>query len=579
MNECEAKIAETKRLEWKQSQLLTNPKNWLLAALVILVLGGIYWLGHQQLADFLAFIADRERFSAYIHSFGLLGPVVLILLQIAQVLLAVFPGYASIVGAGYIYGLPLGYLLNLGSIVLASQLAFGIARYLGRPVVVRLAPAELIDRWDGVARRHGFPFFLTAFFLPIFPADTMNYVGGLTAISGKKFFVASLLGRAPACLFLTAMGAYSTELAALGLPSWTWLLIALFCIALYIGWQILFERLKPDYLKISNPSQNSPTLPPKETSMEITEDIKIFVSPRPEVETVQLEKESGIPEVTDHFIELPQTTLHYVRCGDGPPLIMVPATVSRVENWLALVKFMAKHFTVYFFELPGHGKSTPFSEPFTTRLVAETVESFIDALGYERVSLMGFSFGGILAMKSLYLLKDRIDKVILVAPALSKRAITFSPLRLRAAGVFVGAMRNAALRDGFLSLIKSRQIRPLAGKVLRRAFKVDQGIDMDEVFEKISATTCEVLAYQFTELMELELPNLESPLPHPCYFAMSIYDTMLDYQTTVEVARKQFTQLQVKELYLPYHQPPRPFTYEEIETQFGSLLETLVSAG
>src|SRR3990172_8107874 len=86
------------------------------------------------------------------------------------------------------------------------------------------------------------------------------------------------------------------------------------------------------------------------------------------------------PQVSDHFVQLPQTNLHYIKCGDGPPLIMVPATISKIENWLALAQFLGQRFTVYFFELPGHGKSSPFPEAFSSELAAETVEAFIDRL-------------------------------------------------------------------------------------------------------------------------------------------------------------------------------------------------------
>ena len=55
------------------------------------------------------------------------------------------------------------------------------------------------------------------------------------------------------------------------------------------------------------------------------------------------------PKETYHFADLPLTRLHYLKCGQGPPLILVPATVSEIKNWLTLVQFMAQRFTVYFF--------------------------------------------------------------------------------------------------------------------------------------------------------------------------------------------------------------------------------------
>src|SRR5574339_1201224 len=78
---------------------------------------------------------------------------------------------------------------------------------------------------------------------------------------------------------------------------------------------------------------------------------------------------------------LPDTRLHYVKAGSGPPLIIVPATVSLIRQWLPLTQFMGQRFTSYFFELPGHGGSTPYPEKFRSHFVPKTVESFVDNLG------------------------------------------------------------------------------------------------------------------------------------------------------------------------------------------------------
>ena len=84
------------------------------------------------------------------------------------------------------------------------------------------------------------------------------------------------------------------------------------------------------------------------------------------------------PEPIFGDVELPGTRLHYVKCGSGPPLVIVPATVSLISQWLPLAQFMGQRFTTYFFELPGHGKSTPYPGKFESKLVPKTVEAFVE---------------------------------------------------------------------------------------------------------------------------------------------------------------------------------------------------------
>jgi uncharacterized membrane protein YdjX (TVP38/TMEM64 family) len=243
------KSSAKKRTSKRKPFKFAITRSHLITAGLVVLAGLVIWFLREPVLSYLTFVADKPAFSAYIKGFGVWGPLVLILLQVLQVLIAMLPGYAFFIGAGYIYGIPVGYPLNLFSTVLASQIAFGIARYFGRPVVYRLAPKDIIQRWDSRARKFGFMFFLTSFWLPIFPSDTMNYLAGLTAIPGRQFLLASLLGRAPAILVLTTMGAYGVELTTMGLPWTTWVLIAAGCITLYWGWQYIFNRIKPDSLK------------------------------------------------------------------------------------------------------------------------------------------------------------------------------------------------------------------------------------------------------------------------------------------------------------------------------------------
>ena len=129
------------------------------------------------------------------------------------------------------------------------------------------------------------------------------------------------------------------------------------------------------------------------------------------------------PRATFGDIELPNTRLHYVKTGTGPPLVIVPATVSLISQWLPLAQFMGQRFTSYFFELPGHGGSTPYPENFESRMVPYTVEAFVDALGHETFNLMGFSFGGLLALTTLTEFSKRVDNVILVSPLVDSDAL------------------------------------------------------------------------------------------------------------------------------------------------------------
>ena len=88
------------------------------------------------------------------------------------------------------------------------------------------------------------------------------------------------------------------------------------------------------------------------------------------------------PACKTYFIDLPLTRLHIMETGQGEPLIMMPATISELQEWRSLAQFMAQWFHVYFFELPGHGLSEPFRDGFSSQKVAELVGQLADKLGH-----------------------------------------------------------------------------------------------------------------------------------------------------------------------------------------------------
>lgn len=196
------------------------------------ILFALAWNYRQPLEELLQIIQDQEAVSTYLQGYGVLGPLVLFFLLITQVFVAVIPGHALMVTAGYVYGL-LGLLVTTASTVLGSQLAFLIARRYGRSLIYRLASPQVIERWDRVARHQGILFYFFSFVLPIFPSDLMCYVAGLSTISSRRFFVANLLGRTCCAVFITLIGIYGMRP-----PLEFWVVTVAGIAVLFIGWGI-----------------------------------------------------------------------------------------------------------------------------------------------------------------------------------------------------------------------------------------------------------------------------------------------------------------------------------------------------
>ena len=278
------------------------------------------------------------------------------------------------------------------------------------------------------------------------------------------------------------------------------------------------------------------------------------------------------PQATFGDMTLSNTRLHYVKAGTGPPLIIVPATVSLIRQWLPLTQFMGQRFTSYFFELPGHGDSTPYPEKFRSSFVPKTVEEFANNLGYEKFSLMGFSFGGLLALRTLEHLQDRIDKVILLSPCVSRRALKWSMPRQWMFKTAIKVMKNPTLLQGIHYALNAPQLeRPLT-YALSKASNVDQRILENKNALRMPPSTLDVFAYTLGEIFQTEY-QYAGVFTNPCYFGMSVNDDILHYDLTEQIVKRHFGKFTIQKFTHPYHQPPEPPIFEWLNREFGQFLD------
>jgi len=185
----------------------------ILALTLLLAMAAVrYW--HRPLWNFFT---DQERLREWVASFGPLGPLVSIALNVAQVLLAPVPGQFINLVNGYLYGIWMGGLYSLAGLVLGSALAMALSRRLGRPLVKRLVDTTTLEHWDRLAAGRGPAFFFLIFLFPLVPDDVACFIIGLSALPIPQMLLLATLGRLPGLIFSCWLGAYATFL-----PWWAW---------------------------------------------------------------------------------------------------------------------------------------------------------------------------------------------------------------------------------------------------------------------------------------------------------------------------------------------------------------------
>jgi len=102
-------------------------------------------------------------------------------------------------------------------------------------------------------------------------------------------------------------------------------------------------------------------------------------------------------EFASETVRVNGITLHYVRGGNGPAVILIHGFPQDWFEYQAIMPRLAKKFTVIAVDLRGVGGSTTMSGGYDAATMAEDVHQLAVALKLERVYVVGHDIGGMVA--------------------------------------------------------------------------------------------------------------------------------------------------------------------------------------
>ncbi len=165
-----------------------------------------------------------------------------------------------------------------------------------------------------------------------------------------------------------------------------------------------------------------------------------FVAPEPSAETAAEEAGAAPRE-----IEAGGRRLRLLDLGGddiasrATPVVLVHGFGADLNSWMFNQPVLAESRRAVAFDLPGHGGSTKAVGAGDAEALAAAVADALDALGLDRVHLVGHSMGGAIAVSLARHRPERVASLTLIATA------------------GLGAEINAAFIDGFVRAGRRRE--------------------------------------------------------------------------------------------------------------------------
>lgn len=131
-------------------------------------------------------------------------------------------------------------------------------------------------------------------------------------------------------------------------------------------------------------------------------------------------------KVTHGELELHGARMAYRMAGEGPVVALIHGIVSSSETWAPVIPLLARSHTVIAPDLLGHGRSDkPRSGDYSLGAYAAGVRDLLAALGHDRVTIVGHSLGGGVAMQFAYQFPERVERMVLVSSGGLGRDVSF----------------------------------------------------------------------------------------------------------------------------------------------------------
>jgi pimeloyl-ACP methyl ester carboxylesterase len=124
-----------------------------------------------------------------------------------------------------------------------------------------------------------------------------------------------------------------------------------------------------------------------------------------------------LPGFRPHFAEIEGVRTRYFIGGKGPPLTLVHGLGGAAVNFTRLGPLLAQKRRVLIPDLPGHGLSDPFPEVDGLDTYANHVRALAERERMLPGGLLGYSMGGVVALRLAVEAAEEVDALILVGAA------------------------------------------------------------------------------------------------------------------------------------------------------------------
>jgi pimeloyl-ACP methyl ester carboxylesterase len=121
---------------------------------------------------------------------------------------------------------------------------------------------------------------------------------------------------------------------------------------------------------------------------------------------------SWAPGVSINYANIGGIQVRYLKTGRGPNLVLLHTLRTQLDIFQKIIPELAKHFTVYACDYPGHGWSDIPHARYAPEDFYRWIEAFLETVDIDEACVVGLSIGGTIALVLAARQNPRVTRVI-----------------------------------------------------------------------------------------------------------------------------------------------------------------------
>ena len=226
------------------------------------------------------------------------------------------------------------------------------------------------------------------------------------------------------------------------------------------------------------------------------------------------------------FVHLGKYTAELHETGTGSPIVLIPGLAGGCHLTAPLARSLAADHHVYSYQLRGENDCFVLRHPFDLDDLVEDLAELLDKLKLESPTIMGLSFGGLIALKFAIRYPYRLDRLIvqgagaLYEPGLFQQiaSTVLSRFPLPEDSPFVNQFFNLLFggrqkRDSLFDFV-TQQIWQTDQSMMAHRFRLVENFDIEGQVARIKAPTLVLAGERDVLISPRSLMSLRDNIPN-----------------------------------------------------------------